>query len=64
MMRDVSIEEPSGEGKGERSRTVMEHDAKEGRDARARAVERPKTPEPTIRTDFGVSIMSRKTGVS
>lgn len=52
-MREVSIEEPSGEGKGERSRRFMRVFLKEGRVARARAVESPKTPEPIIRIEDG-----------
>jgi hypothetical protein len=52
-MREVSIEEPSGEGKGERSRRVMRVFLKEGRVARDRAVERPKTPEPIMRIEDG-----------
>lgn len=51
--------EPSGEGKGLRSRTVMVVFLKEGRVVSASAVERPKTPEPTIRTDFGGSIVEK-----
>ena len=53
MIRDVSIEDPSGEGKGERSRSVMVVRECEGRRVRAWAVERPKTPEPTIRIEVG-----------
>jgi hypothetical protein len=52
-MREVSTEEPSSEGKGERSRRVMRLFLKEGRVARARAVERPKTPEPIMRIEDG-----------
>jgi len=47
------MEEPSGEGKGERSRTVMRVFANEGRRERAYAVERPKTPWPRMRMDLG-----------
>lgn len=54
MMREVSIEEPSGLGKGERSRTVTFVCRKDGRRERASAVERPNTPLPTIRIVFGV----------
>ncbi len=52
-MREVSIEEPSDEGKGERSRTVMRVLLKEGRVASAWAVESPKTPEPIIKMEDG-----------
>lgn len=52
-MREVSIEEPSGDGKRLRSRRVMTVFLKEGRVLRARAVERPKTPEPRMRIDDG-----------
>ncbi len=48
-MREVSIEEPSGEGKGERSRRVRRVSWKRGRWERERAVDRPKTPEPRMR---------------
>ena len=45
--------EASGEGKAlageERSTTVILEEAKAGRRVRARAVERPKTPEPMMR---------------
>jgi len=47
------MEEPSGEGKEERSRTVMRVFANEGRRERAYAVERPKTPWPRMRMDLG-----------
>jgi hypothetical protein len=43
----------SGAGKGERSTSVIFEEAKAGRWVRARAVERPKTPEPRIRISFG-----------
>lgn len=52
-MREVSIEEPSGEGKGERSMSVIFVFLKEGRRERERAVERPKTPWPTMRIERG-----------
>ncbi len=51
--------EPSGEGKGERSRTVILVEEKGGRVARERAVERPKTPEPIMRIDEGVEAILR-----
>jgi len=47
------MEEPSGEGKGLRSKSVMRVLVKEGRAVRARAVERPKTPEPRTRIEVG-----------
>ena len=47
------MEEPSGEGKGLRSRTVIVLFLKEGRVVRARAVERPKAPEPRMRIENG-----------
>jgi hypothetical protein len=53
MMREVSMEEAVGEGKGERSRRVMVVREKEGRRERERAVERPKTPEPMMRIEEG-----------
>ena len=53
MIRDVSMEEPSGEGKGERSRRVIWVCVKAGRWVRAWAVERPKTPEPRMRIEEG-----------
>lgn len=49
----MSIDEPSGEGKGERSRSAMWVLVKEGRWVRARAIERPKTPDPRMRIDEG-----------
>ena len=52
-MREVSIEEPSGEGNGERSRSVIVEEVKKGRREREWAVERPKTPEPIMRMDGG-----------
>lgn len=52
-MREVSIEDPSGEGKGERSRRVMDVFLKWGWRERERAVERPKTPWPRIRIEDG-----------
>ncbi len=48
------MEEPSGDGNGERSRRVMRVLAKEGRSEREWAVESPKTPCPRIRIDLGV----------
>ena len=39
----------------ERSTTVIFEEAKTGRWVRARAVERPKTPEPRIKISFGVA---------
>ncbi len=57
-MREVSIEEPSGEGNGDRSRRVMRVCLKSGRWVRERAVERPKTPWPRMRIeDGGVSML-------
>lgn len=53
------MEEASREGKtpgvGERSRTVMEVEENSGRVVRARAVESPKTPEPTMRMEEGLA---------
>lgn len=55
------MEEASREGKtpgvGERSRTVMVVAANSGRVVRARAVESPKTPEPTMRTEEGMAVV-------
>lgn len=48
------MEEPSGEGNGERSRRVMRVLAKDGRSERECAVDSPKTPCPRIRIDLGV----------
>lgn len=47
------MEDPSGEGKGERSRRVMVVFLKEGRRDNERAVERPKTPWPRMRIEAG-----------
>jgi hypothetical protein len=47
------MEEPSGEGKRLRSKSVMRVLVKQGRAVRARAVERPKAPEPRMRIDVG-----------
>jgi hypothetical protein len=52
-MRETSILEPSGEGKGERSRTVIFEAEKDARRVRESAVLRPKTPEPIMRIDPG-----------
>lgn len=53
------MEEASRAGKtpgvGERSSTVMEVEANSGRAVRARAVESPKTPEPTMRMEEGMA---------
>lgn len=51
--------DPSIEGKGERSKTVIFVLLYEGREVRAYAVERPKTPEPIMRIDFGISAIVR-----
>lgn len=52
------MEEASREGKTpgvvERSRTVMAVELNSGRVVRARAVESPKTPEPTMRMEAGM----------
>lgn len=48
--------EPSGEGNGCRSTTVIEVSLNWGFLHRAQAVESPKTPLPTIRMDEGASI--------
>lgn len=53
MIREVSIEEPSAVGKVERSITVIFVEANEGRVERERAVERPNTPDPTMRIVLG-----------
>lgn len=47
------MEEPSEDGKGLRSRTVMVVLAKRGLRAREREVERPKTPDPIMRMEGG-----------
>lgn len=56
-MREVSMDEASRAGKtpgvGERSTTVRVLEANSGRVARARAVERPKTPAPMMRIEEG-----------
>jgi hypothetical protein len=49
MIREVSIEEPSGQGKAARSTSVILDPLNEGLLARDKAVESPNTPEPTIR---------------
>jgi hypothetical protein len=57
-MREVSMLEPSEEGKGERSRTAMAVWAYWGRRVRDRALDKPKTPDPTIRIeDGGTNVM-------
>jgi hypothetical protein len=43
-----------GEGNGCWSTTVIRLSAKDGCSARARAVDRPKTPDPTITIDLGI----------
>lgn len=53
-MREESIEAASGAGKSERSRTVMEVFLKSVLCVREYAVERPKTPEPTIKIEDGM----------
>lgn len=53
MIREVSIELPSGEGKELLSTRVICVPENEGRVARERAVERPKTPDPIMRMDVG-----------
>ena len=53
MILDVSIDEPSGAGNGLRSTTVIFVFENSSRFARAHAVERPKTPEPTIKMESG-----------
>lgn len=58
------MEDPSGEGKGLRSRSVMRVFLKEARVLSARAVERPKTPEPTIRIEEGRGAMGLVRGGS
>lgn len=53
IIREVSIELPSGEGKELLSTRVILVPENEGRVARERAVERPNTPDPTMRIDVG-----------
>jgi len=61
-LREVSTLDPSGEGNGERSKTIIFVSENVGRCARAYAVLRPKTPEPTIRTVFGAIFESEDEG--
>ena len=54
MIREVSMLDPSGEGKGDRSRTVMAVSEYWGLRERDRAVDKPKTPDPIIKIVEGV----------
>ena len=53
LLRELSMLDPSGEGKGDLSKTVILVLEYSGLWVSAYAVARPKTPDPTIRIEEG-----------